>query len=164
MMHALQGQPLPQEADAASLSRLNDVVLPPGVSLAPSAPGWTLVGLTVVVFLVVLAVTLFRRHRALRYRRAALARLQDLRAANEPAALPTLLKRVALCAYPRAEVAALSGGAWTRFLDRTGGKGAFAKGPGADLAALAYRGPFDRRGEALFDAAEAWIRAQGPAR
>ena len=58
-----------EQQDPASLSRLNDVVLPPEVSLWPSAPGWALVGAALLVALVVLALQLVRRHRNLASRR-----------------------------------------------------------------------------------------------
>jgi len=150
--------------DPASLARLNDIALPPEISLWPSAPGWLLLGAALLVASGVLAVHALRRHRALRYRREALAELADLRAADEPAGVPRLLKRVALCTYPRAEVASLAGADWTRFLDRTGGAGRFEAGPGQALAALTYGGDSRAAPDELFEAAEAWIRAQGRAR
>lgn len=155
---------LQAQADPASLANLNDVVLPLPISMAPSAPGWILVGVAVLVAAAVLAVRLVRRHRALRYRREALVEFQDLRAREAFDALPSLLKRVALSTHSRREVASLSGEGWTRFLDRSGGGGRFARQAGAELAAVAYRGETPERPDELLAAAEAWIRAQGPAR
>lgn len=70
---------------------------------------------------------LWRRRRARAYRRIALARLsalqgqyqqeQDLRVYLN--ALNALLKSVALHAYPRRDVAALSGQQWVHFLNRS---------------------------------------------
>jgi hypothetical protein len=53
--------------------------------------------------------------------------------------LAVLLKRVALVAYAREQVAALSGDAWLMFLDRTGGTSRFTRGPGAVLAEVSSR-------------------------
>ncbi len=153
---------------AGDLSRLHDIVTPPPVSLWPSAPGWWLVGAALLVLAVVAVIEFARRRRALRYRRAALVELAALRDAAPDAQLPRLLKRVALVAHPRAEVAALSGPDWWSFLDRTGGDGRFATGAGAALDACSYGSPLAPRRDAAattaapFDAAELWIRAQGP--
>ena len=149
-----------------SLAELHDLVLPPEVSMWPSAPGWMLVGSVLFIALVLAAVRFAVRYRALRYRRVALAELARIRAARRYDALPALLKRVALAAHPRDEVAALSGPAWTRFLDQSGADGRFTSGAGSTLEALAYGRctALDRELELLGAAAERWIRAQGPAR
>ncbi len=149
-----------------SLAGLQDIVPPPEVSMGPTAPGWIALGLALLAALVVVAVWLALRHRALRYRRAALAELDALRAGDRLEDLPELLKRVALAAYPREEVAPLSGDAWTDFLDRTGGAGRFSAGAGETLGALAYGGGRSEEREPLerlLSAADAWIRAQRPA-
>ena len=149
---------------AGDLSRLHDIVTPPPVSLWPSAPGWWLVGAALFVLLLVAAVESARRWRALRYRRAALVELAALRSSGHDAQLAPLLKRVALVAHHRDQVAALTGPAWWSFLDSTGGKGRFSAGAGAALDACSYGPTHDDSAAAPpFDAAEAWIRAQGPA-
>ena len=160
----IQAQLVQEQSDAANLSRLHDVVLPPEVSMLPSAPGWWWVGIALLVALCVFALHFIRRHRALQYRREALETLKAMRAANEVEQVPVLLKHVALCAYPRTEVASLSGPAWTQFLDQHGGAGSFASGAGETLAALAYHPESASGSGELFDAAEAWIQVQGPAR
>jgi hypothetical protein len=53
--------------------------------------------------------------------------------------LAALLKRVAMVAYTREQVAALSGDAWLTFLDRTGGTVQFTRGPGAVLTTVSSR-------------------------
>jgi hypothetical protein len=50
-----------------------------------------------------------------------------------------LLKRVALVAYAREQIAALSGNAWLTFLDRTGGTAQFTQGAGVVLAEVSSR-------------------------
>jgi hypothetical protein len=107
------------------------------------------------------------RHQA--YRRAGLQELRDVRlaAAPERAAalvdLAALLKRVALVAYAREHVAALSGDAWLTFLDRTGGTTRFTNGPGTVLAEVSSRPGLATaldatQVEALVATAQDWIR------
>jgi len=151
-------------AATGDLSALHDVVLPAPVPTGPVAPGWALVWPALAIFFVVLTVQCWRRHRALAYRREALVACARLRGSGLSAELPVLLKSVALRAFPRKRVASLSGPAWSRFLDETGGGGCFGAGAGKDLSRAAYgRGSEVRDAAALFDAAEAWIRARGPA-
>ncbi len=113
--------------DPASLQNLNDIVLPATVGWWPLATGWYfLIGLS----LIGLALLGFRSMRAWvrdRYRRAALHELQLLedrinRGEERDANLrqiPILLKRAALSAYPRSQVAALTGKDWFHFLNTT---------------------------------------------
>lgn len=99
--------------DATSLDRLHDIVLPPDVAWWPLAPGW--------YALLVLALAVgggwgwraWRRRRASAYRRAALRELETLRDAP---AIAELLRRTALAAAPRVEVASRSGPAWAEWL------------------------------------------------
>lgn len=151
------------ENGPASLERLHDIVLPPEVSLAPTAPGWYVTGAAALVALALGAWLLVRRRRALRYRAEALRELRAMEARGDATGLPLLLKDVALRLHPRREVASLWGAAWTSFLDRTGGDGLFAAGAGATLVELAY-GRSGADPTALFRAAETWLRAQGPER
>ena len=81
----------------------------------PLAPGWWVVfGVVGIIALTGLIRYLLKRQRNL-YRRWA---LQELDALDLPKVLPTLLKRVALAAYSRAEVGALAGASWLDFLNR----------------------------------------------
>ena len=76
-------------------------------------------------------------------------------------ALPELLKRVALTAWPRDEVAALTGEHWHRFLDRSGSMDRFGAGAGRALDRLAYGGAEVLGRDELLDlysAAEQWLR------
>ena len=111
--------------DPASLQNLNDIVLPAASGWWPVASGWYfLFGLLFVVF-AWLGYRSLQRWQADRYRRAALYELQLLAegiqsTANRDASLrqiPKLLKRTALSAYPRYEVASLSGKDWHSFLN-----------------------------------------------
>jgi hypothetical protein len=133
--------------DPYSLDNLRDIVAPASIPWWPPAPGvWLLLAL-VAVWLVAGLILWWVRWRRQAYRRAGLRELRDIVArlgnAPEHAAalvdLAALLKRVAMVAYTREQVAALSGDAWLTFLDRTGGTAQFTRGPGAVLATVSSR-------------------------
>lgn len=157
-----------QDSDPGDLSNLIDIVEPAAVPFWPLAPGWYgLFGL-VVVTAVVAAFLARRRHHARAYRRAALAALDriggELDARDEQAlrALPSIVKRTALAAFPRSEVASLSGTSWLEFLDDTAGTKDFTKGEGRHLVSLAYDPSLPAELDAgrqakLLDAVRHWI-------
>src|SRR5262249_19975429 len=106
--------------NAVSLERLHDIVAPGAVPWWPPAPGWYwLMGF---LFLIVLALAahwiLQWQHN--RYRREALAQLAQWETEGKSPgqraaallALAELLKRTALTAYPREQVATLTGAKW----------------------------------------------------
>jgi hypothetical protein len=132
--------------DPTSLDRLHDIVAPPPAAWWPPAPAWYLVlGLLLggVLVLVVRALVRWQRNR---YRREALAELvRQEPALRAPAtraaavrALAELLKCAALTAFPREQVADLTGPVWFEFLDRTGRTTGFSQGSGAILERAAY--------------------------
>ena len=158
-------------ANPGSLQNLHDIALPQTVGWWPLAPGWYV--LTVVLVLAAAAWSLraWRRYSADRYRREALAELerlrrdmrQDERRSAALAALPVLLKRAALAAYPRTEIAPLSGMSWRCFLDTSSSGQLFADVAGETLLALAYGNSAARPLEqaeidALCSAIEFWLR------
>ena len=93
--------------DPGSLDKLHDLALPDPVSLWPPAAGIVVVALALLAVLAILGWRAAARYRANAYRRAALAALgatsHDDRAAVE--AVSAVLKRAALVAYPRPQVA-----------------------------------------------------------
>lgn len=126
--------------DPGSLQNLNDIVLPEAVALWPPAPGWYVV---IAVLLVLLTWGLFRVLKAWRkdtYRREAKRELASILAGGEASAaqIPPLLKRAALAAWPRQDVAGLNGPAWHAFLDRTAATDRFCAGAGDVLDRLSY--------------------------
>jgi hypothetical protein len=158
-------------ADPTSLENLYDIIIPSPVPWWPPAPGWYVVGGVVLVLAVWASWLGWRRWQATAYRRAALTELQQLkgRAADSaqrvPAlqALPTLVKRTALAAFPRQAVASLSSTAWLEFLDHTGHTDAFTHGRGQLLPALSYNPHAASRLDAqemeeLFSIVSGWIR------
>jgi hypothetical protein len=71
--------------------------------------------------------------------------------------LAELLKRVALVAYPRLQVASLSGIEWLRFLDETVGTTDFSVGPGQQLVRI-YDRAISAPSPELLQLARHWIR------
>jgi hypothetical protein len=126
------------DTDPGSLDRLHDIVVPPAVPWWPPAPAWYAViaiGCVLIAVLVWQLVAWWNRNR---YRRAALRELDRLGANAPLAAVAELVKRVALAAFPRERVAALSGDAWLRFLDASIGATDFAQGAGRALGGTEY--------------------------
>jgi GAF domain-containing protein len=125
---------------------LIDIPTPREVSLWPQT--WTarIAIILLLAALIAAAWHFIRHYRANRYRREALAELT--RIARGPAAatsskelatqLSLLLKRTALAAFPREQVASLSGAAWLGFLDRTSDATEFSRGVGQWLARASY--------------------------
>ena len=72
--------------------------------------------------------------------------------------LGELLKRTALAAWPRTAVASLSGRDWYGFLDQSVGFSRFSEGLGEQLERVSYGSTPSGPQDALFDAAEHWIR------
>ncbi|MDD9716708.1 DUF4381 domain-containing protein [Dinoroseobacter sp. PD6] len=117
---------------------LTPIAEPAPISLAPQTAGWWVLGAALLTALA-FAVVAWRRHRrATAYRRAALKALAD--AGEDPVQIAALLRRTALAAFPRAEVAGLHGPDWLAFLDRTAPGTGFAASPeGTALTQAPYR-------------------------
>lgn len=141
-------------ADPADLSNLRDLALPPEVSLWPPAPGWWMAAAAGIAAMAILSVAAMARYRANAYRREALRQLDIV----EPAGISTVLKQAVLAAWPREQVAALTGAAWLAFLDRTGRTTAFTDGAGRHIETLAFGGAIDGPSTSgARDAAKAWV-------
>ena len=101
---------------------LKELPLPEPVSWFPAAPGWWVVA---VLLVLLLAWGCWRARAAWRrraYRRDALAELDRIAAGDAGIeTLPRLLRRTALVAFARDEVASLRGPEWARWLNAHGG-------------------------------------------
>lgn len=143
---------------------LVDIPLPAAVSLWPQTWPSRIAVAVIAAGVIGLAVWLVRRWHRNRYRRAALGelkRMEEALAAASPsdvaAYLATLVRRTALAAFPREQVARLTGAAWLSFLDLTGGGRDFSDGPGRSLEVAAYElAPAEPR--ALVKVVRHWIR------
>ncbi|MGB5161133.1 MAG: DUF4381 domain-containing protein [Thermoanaerobaculia bacterium] len=151
---------LPEDFGNPWMSNLQELELPEPVPFTFETPGWYLLGGLMTLAVVWFGWRLWKRRQANAYRRIALEELAKL---DSPVGLPELLKRTALVAYPRAEVANLYGDSWLGFLDGTLGTKAFSQGAGRRLPDLAYN-PGSGTGmsaadtKELFALARRWIR------
>jgi hypothetical protein len=157
---------------AAAPPSLHDIVLPEPVSWMPQTVGWWVLLAVLLLALVWVSWTAVRRRRANRYRRLALARLEEIeQELADPASragalgeLPVLVKQTALACAPRSKVAQLSGERWLRFLEESFAAGGFVDGHGRLLPTLAYATPstIDALGDddlrALLGLVRQWIR------
>ncbi len=132
-----------------------DALVEPGapepVSLVPQTWGWAALALVLLAGAVWVIHRSAMRRRANAYRKAALAGLE---AAQTAAEVSTILRRTALAAYPRAQVAGLIGADWVAFLARTG-TGDVAP---LELTSALYADPDHPASPALRQAAIRWVQ------
>ena len=160
-----------KSSDPASLQNLNDIVMPAATGWWPLASGWYfLIGLLLVA-LIWFGYRSRRTWLANRYRRPALQELQllaeDINGTENRMTslrqLPALLKRTALSAYPRNDVASLSGKDWHRFLNSTLKNPSFTEEILITLDNISYTrvepGDVDDQAtSALINASKQWIK------
>jgi hypothetical protein len=152
--------------NADPLEALRPLHLPEAVGWWPPAPLWWLVALITLLLAFTSAYALLRHIRRNRYRRLArreiAAALTAVRAGecSDGFAIraSTILRRAALCRYPKTDVAPLHGRAWLAFLDRSGRMNGFSSGPGEALGLAAYAERPDCDPEALADLCQRWLR------
>ncbi|CAH1656137.1 conserved hypothetical protein [Hyphomicrobiales bacterium] len=146
--------------DPADLANLRDIVLPSAIPYWPPAAGWWILAVVLLACLAILVARMIARYRHDAYRRAALRELRAIGPAADAVraqATSAVLKRAALVAFPRENVAALTGEQWLRFLDHTGRMQAFSTDAGRDLVALSCGASVRSDGVAMAAAAERWI-------
>ena len=141
------------------LDLLEPVPEPALVSMVPQTAGWIWLGLALLLLLGAGLRAIVGHRRANAYRRAALAELDA--AGDDPARIAEIVRRTALMAFPRREVASVHGEEWLAFLDRTGRGSGFVSAPGRAMLAAPYRPvPPD---PALASLARDWVRHHRPA-
>ena len=158
--------------DPASLQNLNDIAMPAAIGWWPLAPGWYAVTAMLLAALAWSCWRWLQRRSRNRYRREALQNLafleqglQDPEQRNASLRqLPVLLKRTALSAYPRSQVASLSGKDWHDFLNSKVKNTLFDESTLVTLDRVAYSSGdlsnVDPQAAAsLFEASEAWLKS-----
>jgi hypothetical protein len=143
------------------LDRMHSLEMSDPVSWMPQTSGWWVL---VTWAFVLVALGIWRivayRHRN-RYRREALVLLAAIeshagRCPQAAGQIAALLKRTALVAYPRLQVASLYGADWAEFLCQSAHDDAQVVAAADALAAAAYRTDVD--GTALCSPARRWIQ------
>lgn len=111
--------------EAANISQLQNLPLPPQISYLPQTWGWLALLLFLLGTAVFFAGRAWWRWQLNRYRRAALAEMTLIESAllstanrNPLRQLPDLLKRTALSMPAQPDVASLQAAAWQEFLQR----------------------------------------------
>ena len=141
---------------SAPLNKLHDFYQPPSPAWTPHTAGWYVLFVVAGLLVIWVVVHQTRKWFANRYRRAALRELVLL----PPGEFSALLKRTALEAWPREQVASLSGAEWLRFLNEAAGDETFHSPPADRIEELALQ-PVTLSSEdehALREAAATWIR------
>jgi Domain of unknown function (DUF4381) len=131
------------------LDQLNPIIQPESVSMRPELlPGWIVVIVLLLAALTLVVLWRMRTHRKNRYRRDGLAELEQVvrdSSGNAPGdaerirTISRLLKRVALVAYPRKDVASLTGPEWSSFLDKSAGRKGFSESSMSLMRAASYQ-------------------------
>jgi hypothetical protein len=126
--------PVSQAVSPTSLDKLHGFYQPPPVPWTPQTPGWYIVFGILALLIVWLTIRTIRHWRQNRYRREALRELIS----TSPEQLSGLLKRTALAAWPRQQVASLSGDKWIGFLAESSAMPAFRDNPGRLIEQIAF--------------------------
>lgn len=107
-----------------------EISRPPEISWFPETLGWQILLFLFVLFILYRVYLIFKRYMDNAYRRWASEQLSQLTDSSEDIQkLPVLLKKTALYAYKRADVADLTGQAWEAWLDQECQKTSFSKAP-----------------------------------
>lgn len=133
------------EYDGLDLSQLmqkmHAVVEPQVIPFTPQTPGWWVVAGLVLALVLISSWRTVQSRRRNRYRREALVVLQAIEANPDAtgAQIALLLKRTALAAYPRKQVASLHGAEWASFLCLSSNRDPEIEAVADQLAGAAYR-------------------------
>ena len=151
-------------SDPGDLANMADLALPEPISFWPPAAGIWIVGGMAAAMLAVAGWRALQRYRADAYLRSAAAEIDVLSQSDGTIdeAVSAILKRAAIVAYGREEVAALTGSAWAGFITRTTPAGVQTTDLTTRLAGLfaPSAAPSSTGTSALVAQAKAWLDAQ----
>ncbi len=156
-MSPYEGLNLPQ-----LMELMHGLEFPEPVPWVAETPGWWVLSGWLLAVLGLCVRQLVLRRRRNRYQREAMVELSAIQrqAETDPAAaaaaIAALLKRTALVAYPREQVASLFGSEWARFLTESANDDPVVADAAGQISAAAYRADAD--GRSLLAPARRWIR------
>lgn len=156
------------------LDMLRDIHLPGEVSPWPPAPGWWILAILCIVFILWVVRFIWKRHQQKRLLRLSVYTMSELEHAyrhhQDPALLvkqySSLLRQIALARFPRQKIASLTGKSWLAFLDDSAGVNIFNADNGKTNAGnLLTLGPYQKTVPSvdhlneLTQAIHQWVRA-----
>ena len=156
--------PLPDTFGNYAIQGIAEVVAPEPVSWVPVTLGWRVLAAAILLWVFYRGYRRYRAWQRDRYRRVALSeldRLRELQPAIALAQIARILKSTALAAFPRTEVAGLSGERWLDWLQSTTDTPVFSERSRELLIDSQYCAAPDIDADALRLLArdcEAWIR------
>lgn len=142
------------------LEMLYPAPAPEPISMLPQTWGWAVLAACFVAVLIFGIVLALRHRRANAYRRQALVELDGC--SDDSAQIALVLRRAALAAYPRAQVASLVGDDWMNFLKQSADISQFSDSTLQALVNAPYRKGATVPGGA--DLARHWIKSHRPER
>ncbi len=142
------------------LNMLEPAPEPSPISMTPQTWGWAVLAVLLLIVLFA-AVSVVRKHRrANAYRRAALA---ELSVPDVPSAkIAEVLRRTALAAYPRDQVAGLYGDEWIKFLKQSSDMPSLNQELSHALTEAPYKATHSN--EDLTQMARHWVKSHKPYR
>lgn len=137
---------------------MHDIVVAEPVSWMPQTDAWWVLLAWLIAILGMSAIKYVQYRRRNRYRRDALAELGriDTSSASAAAEVACVIKRTALVAYARRDVASLCGTTWAEFLVESAGDDALIRKSAATIASAPYRPGIDAND--ILKPAKRWIK------
>ncbi len=135
------------------LDMLRDIHLPGEVSAWPPAPGWWILAILSIAFILWVVRFFWKKHQQKRLLHLSIYTMNELEHAysqhKDPAILvkqySSLLRQIALARFPRQEIASLTGHSWLTFLDLSAGTSLFNTDKGStDAGDLLTLGPYQK--------------------
>lgn len=150
--HRYEGLNLPD-----LMELMHPVVYPEPISYFPATIAWLIIAVWLMAILILVTINRVQKYRADGYRREAVRRIQTISCEEHTAAqeIASLVKRTAIAAYSRGEVASLTGTRWCRFLSDTSEQ--ISESEAALVAEAAYEP--DVRVEDVKQVAILWVRS-----
>ena len=147
------------------LVNLKDIHLPPAISFWPPAPGWWILSVLFISFIIFGGQWFYKRYKKRKPITEALRILKNLQILHESSKdevkslrnLSNLLRRTALTFYKHDAVASLHGPSWLEFLDKTGKTKEFSQGAGKVLGNEVFQQKVNPDMNALFPLVKKWI-------